>query len=327
MAQTLTLPNSLALTPQQTRLTADAPVSSSTLTVENTAGFSATDFFTIGNFGSETAELLTITSTTGANTITPTASTSFAHLSGEAVLRLFGSKLRVYRAANVNGQPAADDTFTLLATIDIQVDQTGTEYTDADGGEGYWYKYTCYNPTSGSETSLSDSQAVRGGNVGNYCSIADIRQEAGFMYAPYITDDMIDQKRQAAQREIDGALVGIYAVPFTPPINPFIADICKRLAAGLLLLEQYGAIKRKDNTDGQSKVDGARADIQRILNPQGADGITLTDGTGTPIALTNPNTSVSGWPNETTATASRYAGGAHRAFRMSMNEGYYSREF
>lgn len=323
--QTLNLANYLSNNQlQQTRLDAITAASTAALTVLNNNGFTAADFFVLGTLGSEVTELLTVQSVTGETTITPTASTTLDHNRYDYVTKLFGDQIKVYRAANVNGLPPADSDFgDAIATIDLDVDRAYTEYTDPDGGPDWWYKFTYFNSTTNSETNLADSQAVRGGSVGDYCSIESIRQEAGFMSATYITGQMIDDKRQAAQREIDSTLVGSYTVPFTQPVNPFIADICKRLAAGLLLLEQYGQLQRQNTMDGTTKVAAARADLQKIA----LGNIKLTDSTGTSTALPDSSGAAASWPNETTATAPRYEGGARRAFRMGDLEGYHERRF
>lgn len=327
--QTLNLPNYKASNIlQATRLTAITPKASAVLAVQNNAGFIGGDFIILGTPGAETTELLTVSTITDGATITPTASTVFDHPAYESISKLFGSQIKVYRAPNVTGLPPDISTFVFIdgATVNLDIDRAYTQYTDSAGGSGYWYRFTYFNPTTSAETNLSDSNAVRGGSVGDYCSIEDIRGEAGFANAPYITGTKIDGKRQAAQAEINGTLAGYYTVPFTPPINPFISDICKRLAAGLLLLQEYPHSAHPTNAKGQAKVDGARADLQKLVHPE-ESGSVLIDDNGNSIALPNANTSASGWPNKTTATAPPSQGGAERAFRMSMGQGYQSRAF
>lgn len=323
--QTLSLPNYQSNNQvQQTRLDAVEAKGVSTLTVQNNAGFTAADYFVVGTLGSEVTELLTVSGTTGETTITPSASTTLDHNRYDYVTKLFGNQMKVYRAANVTGLPPADADFSILGDpFDLDIDRAYTEHTDADGGSDYWYKFTYFNSATNAETNLADSKVVRGAGVGDYCSVWDVRLEAGFQTAAYVTDDLINKKRQAAQREIDSALVGSYTIPFTRPINDFIADICVRLAAGLLLLQQYGQLQHGNTMDGQTKVSMARADLNKI-----AIGDTrLTDANGISTALPDSSGSAASWPDSTTATAPRSEGGAHRAFRMGSLEGYQSREF
>lgn len=325
MSQTLSLSNYRADNiVQRTKLGGTVtPVGSAALTVENNTNFNAADYFVVGALGGEVTELLTVGSTTAETTITPTTSTVLAHSGYDDVTKLFGSQIRVYRAPDVNGLPPADSTLALLTTVNLDIDSAATAYTDSAGGSGYWYKFTYYNPTTGLETNLSDSQAVRGGGVGDYCSVEDIRDEAGFTYAPYITDKMIDDKRQAAQREIDSTLVDSYSVPFTPPINVWIADICQRLAAGLLLLQQFSQVQSQESKDAQAKVDQARADLKRVA----LGDVKLTDDNGNSTALTDSSGAANSQPDQNTASDPVSEGGSPRYFRMGTLEGYHARRF
>lgn len=318
MAQTIDIPNfSTNNLIQQTRLAADVASGVPTIAVQNNAGFANSDFVIIGTPGSDSTEMLTILSKSAASGITFTANLSLKHSLYDFVNSLFGDKIIVYRAANSTGLQPADTDFAVLDTISIQPDQAYTRYTDADGSSSYWYKFTYKNSASLSETNLADSKAVRGGGAGDYCSIAAIREEAGFKTANFITDEMIDVKRQAAQDEINGTLHGFYVVPFQVPVNQFITDICRRLAAGLLLLEQYGEINNTETSSGKSKRDGARADLAALAEKQKV----LTDQTGQSLALPGATGGISGWPNSTTDATARSGGGAPRLFRMGDIQG------
>lgn len=319
MSQTLNItnygPNNIIET---TRLNAALAADSSSVGVTNTDGFVLNDYFAIGTLGADATELLVVSSVTAPNTITPTAHNLLGHPAYDYVTKLFGNQIKVYRAADVTGLQPADSDFTPVATINIQVDQPYTQYTDTGGGAGYWYKYTYYNQQTTAETNLADSKAVRGGSSGDYCSIYDIRIQAGFKNAPYVTDDLIDAKRQAAQDEINATLNGFYTVPFTTPINPFIADICKRLAAGLLMVEQYSAVSSTPTqVNGEKMMQDARADLQKLATKQ----IELTDTTGQSIAGAGSTGAIEGWPDDTTASANGSTGGAPRLFRMSDIQG------
>lgn len=284
---------------QNTRLTSAIAAGVTALPVQNNLGFSANDYFIIGSFGEDTTELLSVGSVTGQLTITASAATTIAHAAYDYVTKLFGNQVRIYRAANSNNLQPLDSAFTVLTTVDITPDRNFTQYTDGIGNSNYWYKFTYYNSAANAETDLGDSKAVRGGSSGDYCSLDDIRGEAGFKYAPYITDGMIDLKRQAAQDEINGTLQGFYQVPFSVPINPFIADICTRLAAGLLLVEQYGQINVQNTADGQKKIDEARADLTRLATKQ----VELIDTAGNTMAEAGSTGGVSSWPDATTNAA------------------------
>lgn len=289
---------------EQTRLDADVAVAVNALVVENTNHIGGGDFLVIGLLGNETTELLVVQSVTGTTGIGTVGNTVLPHNRFDPVNKLFGSQIKLYRAPNVNGVQPADTAFAPLATIDIDIDQPMTDYTDATGSSAYWYKFTYYNPTSTGETNLADSMAMRGGGTGDYCSIEDVRKEAGLTNNRYITDVMIDTKRKAAQSEIDGALSGLYPIPFTAPINPFIADLTARLAAGLLLTQQFGVYNTLNTNNGGAKLKDARAQLNKLQTSQ----MTLTDTAGNNIEI--PGTSsFAGWPNETTSGVDGSIGG------------------
>jgi hypothetical protein len=231
---------------------------------------------------------------------------------------LLGTQVKIYRAPNdptVNLQPA-DTAFAPLTTISIAYNSSLSKYSDATGSNAYWYKFTYYDPDTSTETDLADSKSVRGGGSGNYTTLDAIRQEAGFIGAPFISDVTIAEKRAAAEDEINGTLHEIYPVPFAAPVNAFIASIATRLAAGLLLLEEYPEATAASGVSGQAKVDDARLDLDRLILKE----VVLTDATGTSTALPGSTGGVSGWPDDSTTDAPRL-------FHMSDIQGYYGRQF
>lgn len=324
MSQTLKINNfGSANILESTMLDAEAPVNSAILVLQNSNGLAANNYVILGTLGSENSELRTILSVDSATGIHVTVNTGLEHPVYEPLTKLFGNRLRVYRAANVNGYPPADASFAKIAEVDIDADQLSTTYIDTSGSENYWYKSTYYNLYGDAESNLADSKAVRGGGQTDYCSIEDIREQSGFKYARYISDALIDQKRQAAQGEINSALVGSYQIPFQSPINPVIQDICVRLASGLLLVHQYSAVNSANNAAGQKKIDDARAELKELGMKQNV----LTDETGLPIDLPGGSGGVTSWPDATTATTPTENGGAPRVFRMGDIQGYRSRRY
>lgn len=319
MIQTIKVPNFKSNNlVSETRLDADALVNATTFTLQNTAGFTTGDYIILGTPGAETAEILIVATVPTSTSLTTTAGSKLAHSKYDYIHSLFGNQVKIYRAPNVDGTQPADGTYVLLGTSTIQADSGMTAYNDAGGSDSYWYKYTYYNSTTATETNLADSASSRGGGSGDYCTIDAIRNAAGFRNAPYVTDDMIDAKRQAAQSEINASLNDKYTVPFTAPINPWIAEICTELAAGLLLVDQYSATNTSNTADGMKRIAEARANIEQLA----LGNKILTGSTGTPTTTVETPKS---WPNETTATASSDDGGAPRIFRMSDIQGYTDR--
>lgn len=318
MSQTLTIPNYAQRNIlESTELSSDAVSGQAALTVANNQNFAANNHVVIGTLGGDYLEKILVLSVAGTTTITATANLSRTHTKYAPVKKLYGNKIRIYRSANVNGSAPADGDFAELATIDIDFDQAQSSYTDNNGSSDYWYKFTYYNSVADSETPLSDSNAVRGGGYGNYASLESIRKEAGLQGNSYITDELIDEKRQAAQALINSTLAGRYVVPFESPINPLIAEITRVLAAGYVLTKEYGNTSSSTYKEGKDKIDSVtNADKTGTLDRIDSGSLTLVGATGVSVAATGGG-NVAGWPNDTTATAQATVGGAPRLLRMS----------
>lgn len=253
-------------------------------TIDNPQNVAANDYLLIGTLGGSMSNLYQVQSVSDVIVTLTTALKTNVSRNTE-VTKLFGNKLKLYTAPYVAGSVPTTSNFSVLSggLIDIDPDQNATLFTDPNGSDQLWYKYTFYNSTTSSETVLADSTAVRDIRTTNYASLEDIRFEAGMKNAHNIGDDVIDRKRQAAQAEINGALAGKYAIPFAEPVNAVIIDITIRLAAGLLMCEQYGVY---DSSGGKSKGaqmrDDARADLMKLQT--GASVLTDVAGANTEVS-------------------------------------------
>jgi hypothetical protein len=193
------------------------------------------------------------------------------HKRYEPTIKLFGNQIRLYRATNVDGTIPADTSFASISTSNIDISQPFTLMTDGSGGTGYWYKSTFYNATTSSETPLSLSYAFRGGGYGHYVSIQDIRNEAGLQEQSQISDSQISARRDQAESEIKGFLsAGGYTMPLQMTNGmfyvPFVVEnVSRLLAAGYVLVKDYGVVSNGDTKDGEQKIQLAMellADIQ-----------------------------------------------------------------
>lgn len=296
---------------ERSRLDADSVATATGLTLEYTANMAAADYLYVGRLGTETGEINTITTVTNMTTLVVPAMAK-DHSRFDDVCTLFGNKIKVYRASNVDGNVPLDASFSLLGSAaDIDADQNYTDVTDATGGSDYWYKYTYFNSTSSAETPLADAIAVRGGGYGDYASIESIRSEAGLQNNRFITDAQINEKRQAAQTLINGQLTGLYAIPFTSPINPHVAEITRKLAAGYLLSNDYGTVSTFSTNNGKAKIDWALDQLSKLK----AREIVLTDNAGADTSISTTS-GLQMWPDTTTATSDTSVGGGARMFRV-----------
>jgi len=286
MSSTLKIDNFTSINIQErARLAADVEAGATSIVLDNNQDISANDFMLIGNDGSGTAEITSVQTVTDA-TIATTDPLRLRHDEYEDVLVLFGDKIKIYRADNVNGTQPADAAFATITALGIPIDsdQKSTVYTDPIGSAEYWYKYTYLNSVTLEETPLSNSLAARGGAVGIYATLDNIRSTAGFENNHNITDPYIDGFRRAAQDQINGTLSGVYSLPFVAPINGFITQITEALAAGHIKLDQHG----RNSVDGQNLIDWAESQLAKIRSGD----LVLTDITGT--ILPQPGDSGSG---------------------------------
>jgi hypothetical protein len=312
MSQTLKINNFSSLNiKERTELDADAAAAATSLSVKNNQDFAANDIVYVGRLGSDTGEKVVASGISNATTIGVSA-LARPHNRFDDVHSLFGNKIKVYRAANVDGTAPSDASFSSIATIDIDYDQPSTSYTDSSGGSDYWYKFTFYNSTASTETTLPDSTAARGASYGLYCSVDDVKQKAGLQNNKYLPDSLVDQKRQAAKAYIDAELTGLYTVPFTVPINPLIREVAQLLAAGYLLTSEFGASSASTRAQGEEFIKNGLDILTRINNKE----LKLTGVTGAVSTVPDAG-GFNAWPNGDTATALPEVGGAERQFRMA----------
>lgn len=270
---------------ERSTLSVGAAAGDSELTFESTQGFNAGDVIYVGQLSREGCEKAVIESVDDPTIVTLSDPLTLPHARFETVSSVVGNKIRIYRAANVDGSVPASGDFTVLVDREIDPDQQTTYYTDPSGDSNSWYRDTYYNPVTEDETSLDDSVAVRGDDFGHYASLSEIRKEAGFDNALNLNDNVIDQQRRAAESEINTALASRYTTPFTP-VPEIIHTLTIQLAAGLLLQNAYRGTDR-----GKDKLKAARDLIQAL---QVGDQ-TITDENGSAITS---GEGISSWPGE-----------------------------
>lgn len=251
---------------EKTFLDADEASGQTTLTVENPQGFSTDKFVIVDTPGSEIAELLKISSSS-TNTITLATSIVFAHQKNASIQVIRYNQRKFYRSSTQTG------TYSHLSSegspVDITPDQPeGTEFEDSSGTSSSWYKSTYYNTETMTETSLADATATKAGDTEHYTSVYKIKSEAGFQNNPYIGSDLVDRYRTEAEAQAEGAVVGIYQLPFSSSPKIF-QHIVTLLAGGLLLSKEYGLEADVEiSKTGERKIKRAEELLEKIRNGQ-----------------------------------------------------------
>lgn len=262
---------------EKTTFSADEAAGQTVLSVENPQGFSNNDYVVLDVISSEIAELLKVSSTS-TNSITLATATVIAHAKDAPIQVVRYNQRKFYRSSTEDG------TYSHLSSegspVDIQVDQPeGTEFEDSTGSSSSWYKATYYNSTTATESSLDDAVAVKAGDTEHYTSIFKIKTEAGFQNNSYIGSDLVDRYRTEAEAQAEGAVVGIYQLPFSSAPKLF-QHIITLLAAGSLLAKEYGMEADVEvSKTGQRKIERAEELLEKIRDSKiiliGEDGSEL----------------------------------------------------
>lgn len=301
MAQTLRPTNFDSINLQEkTELSQDVAAGQKVARVLSTQGIVSGETYVVGELGAEQAELKVLDSKAD-NDLTALTNFLHQHRKGETVTKLFGNKIRIYRASNVSGVAPAEAGYALVGTVDIEVDQKYTEYLDTTGGSDYWYKKTYYNEQSGSETDLADAVAIRGGNYGYYVSWEDVRGEAGLNNNKWIEESVYQDKLSKAQSEVNASIrLGGYTLPLTV-VPEVIKHATILLAAGYVLTRDYGPENAGTVKDGERKIRQAREILKGIED--GSQSLT-DDNTGAQLPNDAPGR-VNGYPDDS-ATEERF---------------------
>lgn len=276
MASTLTIesfaPENIR---ERSQLLEAANVGDTTLHVLSTAGYGMNDIVYVGSLGMERCERAVVASVEGPTQLTLAGPLQHAHIAYDNVASVLGDNIRIYRALGAGGSVPADEDFVPLATRLIDPDSQSTYYRDSNGTSEHWYKFTYTSLDTTDETPLAEAKAVRGQGFGNYCSLREIREEAGFLEAHNLKDTLVDQCRSNAQNEINAALRNVYGdkVPFNP-VPGLIKTLTIKLAAVYLLQSAYPG--RRDLweprlKEAQAKLVALQSKEASISDDTGAD--------------------------------------------------------
>jgi len=276
---------------EKTFLSAEIAATTTVLPVFNTVGFVVDDYIAIDVIGSEISELRQISAIdASAKTITISVVTYILHSKDATITKIRYNQRKFYRCSTETG------TYIHLSSegspVAIQIDQPeGTEFEDSSGIATSWYKATYYNSTTSIESSTNDAVAVKAGDSEHYTSIYKIKTESGFQNNAYIGSDLVDRYRTEAEAQAEGAVIGLYDIPFssTPKIFQHIVTL---LASGSLLSKEYGLEADVEvSKTGQRKIERAEELLEKIRNGDlllvGEDGSKLATKTGVMASCSN----------------------------------------
>jgi hypothetical protein len=240
------------LADQETLLSADVAAAATSSTVENNTGFSTNDYTVFGTLGEELTEIVKLTSTTGTTTLGHTTGPVFAHSARTPVALIKYNQAKIYTDTSEDGLFA-----TLLATVDLTLDQDATVYDDTTGTTATWYKIKYYNSTTTGLSSFSVAVLGTGYTDDSLFSMTEeVMEEFGDAGGKDLSKDEVHRQLKGAVRRIATELFKTY-----PDYFKTYAVITPN-GTGLDPLPSrfIGLIRADINSDGTSTTDAYKAD-------------------------------------------------------------------
>lgn len=277
-------------------------VGATSLQIQNTANFAAGDHIFVGALGSAQCEEVILAVNPPDATHLTVPALAFPHNEFEDVIAIKYNKIKIYTAAALStGEMPPAGNFTLFQTLNITPNSPYTDFVDTNGSSAIWYAWTYFNDTTSAETNFNENErVVLGADANSYCTIDDIRDKAGLKNNQWITDATIAIERARAEEEINNRLFTMYQVPFKSPVPMMVQEITAKLAAGRLLVTDYGTDATGSTKDGDELLKDARVDLNDIDERE----LVLLDAAGQSLLVTEDAGGISSWPNNTTAVYS-----------------------
>lgn len=291
---------------EKTELAADISTTGVvTASVTNNNNYDADDYCIIEEEGTENGEIVKIQGISG-NTVITFADVKLAHKKGAKITKIRYNQRKFYGCATKAG------TYVVIGSpATIEVDNPKGTYFEYTGTAYVYFKCTYYNSTTFEESDVDDALPVQAGDVGYYCSVYDIREEAGFQDNPYISDGRIHALRLQTESEVKGSVGSRYTLPLSE-IPEVVRLATKLIATGWLLHQEYGTDVEGTAKDGIAKVKEGRSLLKSIRN----GGMILLDSDDAELAKTGER-GLDGWPDETTKDAEDDDAGGDVNFRIS----------
>lgn len=188
------------LGPPSTRLSDDVAASATTSTVENNDDFVAADLVVFGKRGQEKTEIVTLTSTTGHTTLDHTTGPVFAHSARDPVAKILYNQAEIYTATSETG------TYSLLTTVNLNLQKEVTIYDASGQTAGTWFKVRFKQSTSYS--SYSDTVVLEGYEEDSLHHMTDeVLEEMGDPDAKETSRETVRNKLRAGVRELTREMI------------------------------------------------------------------------------------------------------------------------
>lgn len=272
------------------------------LHIYGNGGFSVNQYVCIGIPGTATAEIQKINADPAATDIT-VASLLYAHAADEPVQVYRYNQRKFYGCLTIGGSYTELSTSGSPKNITVN-DPQGTyfEYTGTDGF--IYFKSTYFNSTTNEESDIADAIAVASDQSMRYCSLYDIRLQAGMEDNPFVADDQFEQYRTQAENEVNSYMFERYLLPLQNNSGVFevpaiIQNATIKLAAGYCDYREYGKTGEGVKWLGEARgiLKAIQKGTQRLI---GSDFQEFGQKTLTQGVESYPNSSTTDQPKFTT---------------------------
>ena len=242
-----------SLGPQFTRLSADVSASATSSTVENNKGFSTGDYVVFGKPGEEKTEIVLLTSTSGNTTLGHTTGPVFDHSARTQVAQIAYNQVEISRASSQTG------TYSVIATIDLTLDEDYTVYEDASGTSSSWYKVRYKNSNNSTYSDYSDPVQGTGYTRASLRSMTDeILEDFGDPDAKELSRKRIRHYLNAGVRKITQELIKC----FPDYRRQYTTQVLTADQATYDLPDRFLAFNRVDiNFDGSDPANAYKVEI------------------------------------------------------------------
>jgi hypothetical protein len=244
--RSLIAPTEDAIKLAETKLTAGVSAGSNVaLPVYGNTNFAANNYVCIGIPGSLTAEIQKINVAVSPGNSIQVATLLYSHSVDEPIQVFRYNQRKFYGALTQGG--SYTELVSSGSPTNITVNDPQGTYFEYTGNEGYiYFKSTYFNSTTNEESDINDAIPMASDQSTRYCSLYDIRFQAGMQDNPYVTDDMFENYRLQAEGEINSYLYARYVLPLTNgttmmlEVPALITNCAIKLAAGYSDYREYG---------------------------------------------------------------------------------------
>ena len=169
---------------EKSYLTNPYSIGATSISVNNANRFAVNDRIMLGEMGTETAEIVTVSAVGADNTTLTIGATLYAHSADEPVTVMTFDQVRFYRSTD------GGVNYSIITTQALDVDNASlqTIYDDTTGATSYYYKFTFYHSVSTLES--ADSDVIKGTGWR--------RRQAG-----YIINEFLQEVGDQAEQHID----------------------------------------------------------------------------------------------------------------------------